>query len=410
MTNDDADEFRLVRCPVPRDADQDHDAWQPVRPEDPTERLERSTRSPATPCCGFRSGGRHRLRVLPLDDLGSDGVVVDPALRRRHGRAGAATRSFDRDVGHRRATSPTSHPPVWSRRRPRHRRAHRAAPAGRRPATTRRRYVCETRTFPSADGTPVPVTLVRHRDTPLDGTAPALLYGYGAYEAIDEPGVGPGTAEPARPRAWSSRTPTSAAAARAAGAGGSTAASSTSRTPSPTTSPSPTGWPALVDGTRLATRGLSAGGLLQGAVFSQRPGPVARGRRRGAVRRRGHHDVRRDDPADRQRVGRVGRPAAPGGVRLDARLLAVRQPAAGGLAARPAGHRRAARPAGDGLRAGQVGGRPARVRPRVVAALPVPRARPAPAPTPAPPAASPTSPTRPRSTPGCCDSATGDRY
>jgi len=34
------------------------------------------------------------------------------------------------------------------------------------------------------DGTRVPVSLVWHRDTPLDGTAPGVLYGYGAYEMI----------------------------------------------------------------------------------------------------------------------------------------------------------------------------------------------------------------------------------
>lgn len=33
------------------------------------------------------------------------------------------------------------------------------------------------------DGTLVPVDIVRHRDTPLDGTAPCHLYGYGSYEA-----------------------------------------------------------------------------------------------------------------------------------------------------------------------------------------------------------------------------------
>ena len=41
VTNDDATEFRLARCPVPRDADQDHTTWAPARPEDPDERLER---------------------------------------------------------------------------------------------------------------------------------------------------------------------------------------------------------------------------------------------------------------------------------------------------------------------------------------------------------------------------------
>jgi oligopeptidase B len=33
----------------------------------------------------------------------------------------------------------------------------------------------------ATDGEQVPVTLLHHRDTPIDGTAPTLLYGYGAY-------------------------------------------------------------------------------------------------------------------------------------------------------------------------------------------------------------------------------------
>src|SRR5436190_11398612 len=58
---------------------------------------------------------------------------------------------------------------------------------------------------------------------------------------------------------------------------------------------------------------------------------------------------------------------------MAARVLAVRQPAAGRLAPRPAGDRGTARPAGDGLRAGEVGGRAARERPRVVPTVPLPR-------------------------------------
>lgn len=43
------------------------------------------------------------------------------------------------------------------------------------------RYVVERVHAPSPDGETIPVTILRHRDTPVDGTAPALLYGYGAY-------------------------------------------------------------------------------------------------------------------------------------------------------------------------------------------------------------------------------------
>jgi len=39
----------------------------------------------------------------------------------------------------------------------------------------------------ATDGTRVPISLVRRRDTPEDGSAPALLYGYGSYEHSTEP-------------------------------------------------------------------------------------------------------------------------------------------------------------------------------------------------------------------------------
>ncbi len=37
------------------------------------------------------------------------------------------------------------------------------------------------------DGTRVPISLVCHRDTPRDGSAPCVLYGYGSYEASIDP-------------------------------------------------------------------------------------------------------------------------------------------------------------------------------------------------------------------------------
>lgn len=40
----------------------------------------------------------------------------------------------------------------------------------------------------AADGTKIPISVVARKDTPRDGSAPALLYGYGAYEISIDPG------------------------------------------------------------------------------------------------------------------------------------------------------------------------------------------------------------------------------
>ena len=42
-------------------------------------------------------------------------------------------------------------------------------------------YVTRRVLAPASDGELVPVSLVCHKDTPIDGTAPCLLYGYGSY-------------------------------------------------------------------------------------------------------------------------------------------------------------------------------------------------------------------------------------
>ena len=48
-------------------------------------------------------------------------------------------------------------------------------------------YVQERLWAQADDGTAVPLSVVRRRDTALDGTAPGLLYGYGAYEVSLDP-------------------------------------------------------------------------------------------------------------------------------------------------------------------------------------------------------------------------------
>ena len=53
----------------------------------------------------------------------------------------------------------------------------REVPSGHTPED----YVVERIMAPARDGALVPVTILRHKDTPIDGSAPMLLYGYGSY-------------------------------------------------------------------------------------------------------------------------------------------------------------------------------------------------------------------------------------
>lgn len=48
-------------------------------------------------------------------------------------------------------------------------------------------YVATREWAVAADGTKVPISTVRRREVALDGTAPAVLYGYGAYEISSDP-------------------------------------------------------------------------------------------------------------------------------------------------------------------------------------------------------------------------------
>ena len=50
-------------------------------------------------------------------------------------------------------------------------------PSGHNPAD----YTCERSWATAKDGKKIPVSLMMHKDTPRDGSAPVLLYGYGSY-------------------------------------------------------------------------------------------------------------------------------------------------------------------------------------------------------------------------------------
>jgi oligopeptidase B len=269
VTNDDAVEFRLMQAPIPRDADQDHAAWVVARPEHPDERLLRVDRFAQAVVLSYRADGQHRLRIVAPDDLTGDGMVVGSrdqvgclALSRNPLYDADAVTVCDESY---------LRPPIWSSVdlcTGEVTEVHRGEAPGFDPET----YRMERRTFPAPDGTPVPAVLLRHRDTPLDGSAPALIYAYGAYEAVDEP-------------AWDAGVPSVLdrgvvwvhALVRGGGEGGRRwwldGSMGTKQHTFDDLAAVADGLAhdGLVDGGRIATRGLSAGGLLQGAVFSQRP-------------------------------------------------------------------------------------------------------------------------------------------
>ncbi len=147
-------------------------------------------------------------------------------------------------------------------------------------------YRTERRHAPAADGTLVPVTLAWRADTPLDGTAPCLMWGYGAYESCDDPWFDPGLVSlidrgvvyaltsprggGENGRHWwldghlaaksNTFTDHAAVANWLAGEGPSATGGTGSADHVP-----------LVDPDRIVTRGLSAGGLLQAAALNAAP-------------------------------------------------------------------------------------------------------------------------------------------
>ncbi len=130
----------------------------------------------------------------------------------------------------------------------------------------------------AADGTRIPVSVACRGDVPLDGTAACLLYGYGAYEASLDPEFGRSL-----PSLLDRGVVYAVAHVRGGGEGGRQWWQQGRLRSKPTTfgdfvavadwlAGDAPGSAPVVDGARIVSRGLSAGGLLQGAVYSRAPG------------------------------------------------------------------------------------------------------------------------------------------
>ncbi len=263
VTNDDAVEFRVMVAPVPSQADVDSSQWVEFIAENPDERVMRADAFAGTVVVSLRTGGTTALRLVPQGQTLTSELPAGEISLSRNPMYDVETITVHDESW--------LYPEVWSEvdlATGERTELLRGEAPGYDPAA----YVTEHRTFPSADGTPVPATILRHRDTLLDGTASCLVYGYGSYEAVFEPEWDPGL-----PSLLDRGLVYVYAHIRGGGEGGrqwyldgklgakqhtfddhiAVADGLASK--------------GLVDGARIATRGLSAGGLLQAVVFSQRP-------------------------------------------------------------------------------------------------------------------------------------------
>jgi oligopeptidase B len=263
-----ATEFTLMRAPLAAGAGAD---WEPVS-------------------CTAIAPLRDDTRLLRCDVF-SDWLVL--TLRRNGGQLLAIT---DRDGGSVREIAPSFsagsihvehaeeynrgsviiaeqsliEPPTWyeleldtGKRKP----LKRMEVPGHDPA----RYRTERIAAAASDGTPIPVTLAHRADIALDGSAPCLLYGYGSYEATLDPQF-----ERSLPSLLDRGVVYAIAHIRGGGEGGRRwwhQGRLGAKRNTFTDFIDVADWLAdrVVDGGRIASRGASAGGLLQGAVYSMRP-------------------------------------------------------------------------------------------------------------------------------------------
>ncbi|MDA3920773.1 MAG: S9 family peptidase [Salinisphaera sp.] len=180
LTNaDEAEDFKLVRTPV---ATPDFAHWQDIVPHVPGRlildhvefadfrvRMERADALPRIVITDKRDGSDHPIAFkAEAYSLGmSAGYEYHTAqLRFLYSAPDTPDETYDYDMSERRRTL----------------RKQRAVPSGFNPDD----YVVRRFSAATDDGEQVPVTVLHHIDTPIDGSAPCFLHGYGAY-GISEP-------------------------------------------------------------------------------------------------------------------------------------------------------------------------------------------------------------------------------
>ena len=182
LTNaDGAANFKLQVAPV-ETPDRAH--WTDLVPHAPDVRLEDVDAFAHHLVLSERTNGLERLRVLDLDDPDSSHIIEMPdpvysvwsganleyettTLRYDYTSLVLPVSSYDYDLTTRTSTLVKQQEVL----------------GGYDPSA----YTSARLWATATDGTQIPISLVHRNDVPLDGTAPAMLYGYGSYEISIEP-------------------------------------------------------------------------------------------------------------------------------------------------------------------------------------------------------------------------------
>ena len=173
-TNRDARDFRIVRAPVDAPG---RENWEDVVPHRPGVLIVAFALFQDYLVWLERQDALPRIVIRRLAD-GDEHVIAFDEEAYSLGIAGGE--EFLTDTLRFTYSSPTTPTEVWDydmATRTRRLRKRQNIPSGHDST----RYVTRRLHAPAPDGELVPVTVLHHADTPVDGTAPCLLYGYGAY-------------------------------------------------------------------------------------------------------------------------------------------------------------------------------------------------------------------------------------
>ena len=175
VTNaDGAVDFKLMKAPMIATS---RDQWQEVIPHRPGTLLIDVSAQKDYLAIMERENALPRIVIRSRADGGSHAISFDEAAFSLRLEGGY---KFDVPILRFGYASPTTPDQVFDYDLNTHEKSllkTREVPSGHKPAD----YIAERIMAPSWDGALVPVTLLRHKDTPIDGTAPVLLYGYGSY-------------------------------------------------------------------------------------------------------------------------------------------------------------------------------------------------------------------------------------